>query len=84
MGSVQMATWYRIEVFSRGEYIINHTVEAPDALTAINLVEARYGEPPRVEETTVYLEDGKKEHLLVVSAWHGYSFVARQIRSISL
>jgi hypothetical protein len=78
-----MVALYRIEVFSRGEFIINHTVEASDALTAINLVEARYGEPPKVEETTVYLEDGKKEHLLVVSAWHGYSFVARQISRTS-
>ncbi len=77
-----MMMLYQIEVFSRGEFIINHTVEAPDALTAINLVEARYGEPPRMEETTIYLEDGRKEHLLLVTAWHGYSFVARQVRSI--
>jgi hypothetical protein len=72
---------YQVEVFSQGKFIINHTVEAPDALTAINWVEARYGQPPKVEEITVHLEDGKKEHLLVVSDWHGYSFVARQIQS---
>lgn len=72
---------YQIEVFSQGKFIINHTVEASDALTAINLVEARYGQPPKVEDITVYLEDGKKEHLLVVTDWHGYSFVARRIES---
>jgi hypothetical protein len=74
---------YQIEVYSQGKFIIDHTVEAPDALTAIDLVEARYGQPPKVEEITIQLEDGKKEHLLVVSDWHGYSFVARQIKSSS-
>jgi hypothetical protein len=77
-----MIAWYRVEVFSRGEFIMDHTVEAPDALTAINLVEALYGESPKVEEITVFLEDGRKEHLLMVSAWHGYSFEARQIKSV--
>ena len=74
---------YQIEVYSQGKFIINHNIDAPDALTAINLVEARYGQPPKVEETTVHLEDGKKEHLLIVSDWHGYSFVARQIKGTS-
>ncbi|MBI1881656.1 MAG: hypothetical protein HYR94_26050 [Chloroflexi bacterium] len=72
---------YQIEIFSQGEFITRQTVEAPDALTAINRVEASYGQPPKMEEITVHLEDGKKEHLLVVSDWHGYSFVARQIKS---
>jgi hypothetical protein len=77
-----MAAFYQVEVFSRGEFIIYHTVEASDALSAINLIEARYGQPPQVEEATIQLEDGKKEHLLIVSDWHGYSFVARQLKSI--
>jgi hypothetical protein len=77
----KMAKLYQIEVFSRGELITRHTVEAPDALSAINLVEAKYGEPPRVEETVVELEGGRKEHLLVILDWHGYSFIARQIQS---
>lgn len=70
---------YQIEVFSRGELIHLHTVEAVDALTAINLIEPEYGPPPRIEFATVQLESGKKEHLMVVSDWHGYSFLARKI-----
>ncbi|MFN8456539.1 MAG: hypothetical protein U0401_18025 [Anaerolineae bacterium] len=70
---------YQIEVFSQGELIRLHTVEAVDALSAINLVELEYGPPPKMEFATVQLESGKKEHLLVVSDWHGYSFVARKI-----
>jgi hypothetical protein len=70
---------YRVDVFSQGKFITSHMAEAADALTAINRVEASYGQPPKVEEITVYLEDGKKEHLLVVSDWHGYSFEARQV-----
>lgn len=72
---------YRVDVFSRGEFITNHTVEAADALTAINRVEASYGQPPKVEDLTVYLEDGKKEHLLQVSDWHGFSFEARRVNA---
>jgi hypothetical protein len=79
LGNFTMMALYQIEVFSRGVLISNHTVEATDALMAINLVEAQYGQPPKVEETTVYLEDGKKEHMLIVSDWHGYSFEARQL-----
>ena len=76
--SDKMARLYRVEVYSRGAFISTHTIEADDALTAINLVEAHYGQPPKVEESTVYFEDGKKEHMLIVSDWHGYSFEARQ------
>lgn len=70
---------YQIEVFCQGEFIQHHVVEAADALTAIDLIEPRYGSPPKVEFATVQLESGKKEHLLVVADWHGYSFVARKI-----
>lgn len=74
---------YRVEVYSRGVFISNHTIEAEDALAAINLVEAQYGQPPKVEETTVYFDDGKKEHMLIVSDWHGYSFEARQLQPVA-
>jgi hypothetical protein len=76
-----MVKFYQVEVFSRGELITRHTVEAPDALSAINLVEISYGTPPRIEDAVVELEGGRKEHLLVVLDWHGYSFLARQIRA---
>lgn len=78
----KMLRRYRVEVYSRGVFISNHTIEAEGALAAINLVEAQYGQPPKVEETTVYFDDGKKEHMLIVSDWHGYSFEARQLRLI--
>jgi hypothetical protein len=78
----KMTTLYQVEVFSQGQFIIYHTIEASDALSAINLIEAQYGQLPKVEETTIHLEDGKREHLLIVSDWHGYSFVARQIKNI--
>lgn len=80
---VKMVRRYRVEVYSRGEFISNHTIEAEDALAAINLVEAQYGQPPKVEQTTVYFDDGKKEHMLIVSDWHGYSFEARQLLPVA-
>ncbi|NJN96634.1 MAG: hypothetical protein HC875_22240 [Anaerolineales bacterium] len=78
-----MVRRYRVEVYSRGVFVSHHTIEADDALTAINLVEAQFGQPPKVEETTVYFDDGKKEHLLIVSDWHGYSFEARQLLPVA-
>lgn len=75
-----MTKLYQVEVFSQGVLIKLHTVEASDALAAINLVEASYGPPPKVEFSTIQLESGKKEHALVVSDWHGFSFVARQLQ----
>lgn len=80
--SVKMARLYRVEVYSRGVFVSHHLIEADDALGAINQVEAQYGQPPKVEETTVYFDDGKKEHLLIVSDWHGYSFEARQLQPV--
>lgn len=79
-----MNSRYRVEVSSHGQLITIHTVEASDALTAINLVEARYGEPPEVEYKAIYHEDGTKETVLVVSGWHGYSFMARAINEAAL
>jgi hypothetical protein len=77
-----MARLYRVEVYSRGVFFSHHLIEAEDALAAINQVETQYGQPPKVEETTIYFDDGKKEHLLIVSDWHGYSFEARQFQPV--
>jgi hypothetical protein len=74
-----MTSQYRVAVFARGQLIREHRVEAPDGLSAINLVEAGYGEPAEVEYKIVYHEDGTKERILIVSSWHGYSFLARRI-----
>ena len=75
-----MAGLYLVQIFVKGEIISEHTVEAPDALTAINQVETGYGEPAQVEYKTVQHEDGRKELALVVSNWHGYSFEARRLK----
>ncbi len=75
-----MTSLYRVQVFTRGQLISEYTVEASDALSAINLVEANYGEPPEIEYKAIYREDGSKEQVLVVSGWHGYTFVARNTK----
>ena len=49
-----MTRLYQVEVSMRGQTIAEYTVEALDALTAINLVEAEYGEPPQVGDKTVH------------------------------
>ena len=74
---------YRVEVFVSGQFISAHTVEAADALSAINLIETEYGEPPQVEYKTVHHEDGTKESALVVMGWHGYSFMARDLNKMA-
>ena len=68
--------FYKVVVQQQGRFIADHQLEAPDALTAINRVEAEYGEAPQVEFSTVELEDGTRYHLMVVNNWHGYSFHA--------
>jgi hypothetical protein len=74
-----MAKFYQVDVFSQGALINRHTVEAADALSAINLIEVEYGPPPKIEDAVVQVESGKKEHLLIIADWHGYSFEARQL-----
>jgi len=70
---------YLVEVKSQGSCIAQHTVEAVDALSAINLVEPQYGEPVEVETVYVENEDGSHRQKLVVKNWHGYTFDARMI-----
>jgi len=78
-----MTSAYRVEVFATGTLIAKHTVEAADALAAIDLIEACYGEPPAVEYKTTHHEDGTRETALIVSGWHGYTFMARKITKVS-
>ncbi len=73
-----MTHQYVIEVSRNGETVSEHVVEASDALTAINLIEAEYGEPPTVEYKTIHHESGVKETVLVVMDWHGFCFHARE------
>ena len=62
-----MMTSYRIQVFFSGQFIAEHVIDAADALSAINLVEANYGEPPEVVYKTIHHEDGTKERIAVKS-----------------
>ena len=59
-------------------------MKAADALAAINLVESTYGEPPEVEYKTIHHEDGTKEIALVVVGWHGYTFLARDLKKTTV
>lgn len=68
---------FQVEVKRHGNRVTEHVVEAPDALSAINLVELLYGEPPSVEYVMVEDEEGRKRSMMVVNNWHGYSFHAR-------
>lgn len=74
-----MTRLYQVEVTFSGERVSEHTIMAADALTAINLIEARYGPPPEVTYKTIHHENGVKEHVLVVMDWHGYCFLARHV-----
>ena len=78
----KMTSFYRVEVFASGQFIAEHIVEATGGLAAIDLVEAKYGEPPEIEYKVVHHEDGTKERVLVVASWHGYSFLARPAKTL--
>ncbi len=71
---------YLVTVKSQGTIVAEHKIEAPDALTAANIIELRYGEPVKVEHVTVELEDGRKRTSMVVHNWHGYCFHAKRIK----
>ncbi len=47
-----MTRFYQVRVLTRGEVVAERQVEALDALTAINRVEATYGEPAQVQYKT--------------------------------
>ena len=73
-----MTHLYQVEVSFSGQRVSEHTIEASDALSAINLIEAQYGEPPKIQYKTIHHENGAIEHVLIVLDWHGYTFLARQ------
>ena len=73
-----MTHLYQVEVSFSGQRVSEHLVEAADALSAINLIETEYGEPPEIKYKTIYHENGAQEYVLDVSDWHGYSFLARR------
>lgn len=68
---------YLVEVQQRGNPVASYTIEAPNALAAINQVELLYKEPPALEET-----ENKEERRSLFSLmrhWHGYMFQARAL-----
>ena len=61
---------YEVLVMRLGQLVNVVQMTAKDALTAIDLVEAQYGDPPDVHS------NGKS---LIVTSWHGYEFQARRL-----
>jgi hypothetical protein len=70
---------YHIEVKHQGSYVASHIIEAPDALTAINLLESQYSGSVGVETSSVEDERGRGEQIEVVRNWLGYTFEARAV-----
>jgi hypothetical protein len=73
---------YTVEVQQGGNPIAFYTIEAPDALSAINRVELLYGEPVTVEKTAIEDEEGEWHRITLARNWHGYMFQARAIEPI--
>ena len=72
---------YEIEVRHHGVYMASHVAVAPDALTAINLIEREYGDPVWLEQSSLAGGDGYEHPIVVAHEWHGYSFEARLIEA---
>jgi hypothetical protein len=70
---------YDIEVKQQGRLIAHHTIEAVNALMAINLIESTYGAPARYEMALIEDEHSHLHRIIVANNWHGYSFEARAI-----
>jgi hypothetical protein len=76
-------TLYLISVTRQGTPVGIHTVAAPDALTAINLVEGYYSKPVRQERVLIEDESGSQYEATVASNWHGFMFQAQAIGPIA-
>ena len=70
---------YLIEVKKQGAIISTHNVVAPDALSAINLVEHHYTGPSGPKLAWFEGEQGDRHQVLASSRWRGYTFQARII-----
>jgi hypothetical protein len=67
---------YMVRVSQQGAVVASHLINAPDALSAINLVEQYYYQPVQLEKTTIEDGDGKRREVITASNWHGYMFEA--------
>ena len=72
-----------VEVFQQGAQIAAHTVEAPDALAAIDQIEGHYGAPLEAEDVLVDQDEKGGHHAMLVNNWHGYMFQARALCPVS-
>ena len=71
---------FLVEVFQQGAQIATHTVEATDALAAIDQVEGYYGAPLELEDVLVDQENCGRHHIMLVNNWRGYMFQARALQ----
>lgn len=73
---------FLVEVFQQGAQIATHTVEAPNALAAINQIEGHYGTPLELEDVLVDQEDSRGHHVMLINNWRGYMFQARALHPV--
>jgi hypothetical protein len=73
---------YNVEVQQGGKSIAFYTVEAPDALSAINRVELLYGAPVIVEKIAIEGDEGGRHRITLAHNWHGYMFQARVVKPV--
>jgi hypothetical protein len=73
-------TLFLVRVTQQGTLVAIHSVEAPNALSAINLVEPFYGEPVQLERVSIEDETGSRHEVTVVNNWHGFMFQAQVAR----
>jgi hypothetical protein len=71
---------YQVEVKKQGAFVANHIVEAPTAMTAIDLVESYYTEPVSLEKALTENGHGQGHQVMPAINWHGYSFHTRTIK----
>ena len=74
-------TLYLVRVTQQGTLVALHTVEAANALSAVNLVEPLYGEPVRLERVSIEHETGNRHEVTVVNNWHGFMFQAQAVKA---
>ncbi|HXV99912.1 MAG TPA: hypothetical protein VEC93_15955 [Anaerolineae bacterium] len=71
---------YQVEVKKQGTFVANHIVEAPNAMTAIDLVESYYTEPVSLEKALTENGHSQVHQVMLAINWHGYSFHAWAIK----
>jgi hypothetical protein len=65
---------YQVEVKKQGTFVANYIVEAPNALTAINMVESCYSEPFSLGKVLMENEHSHPCQVMLATNWHNYTF----------